>query len=157
MSDLAWISDHIDLLQNILANSSGAIGELWTARHLRRHGYEVRPTNNNSRQRDLIVTAPTGSTFCIEVKTVRGKGTPFLVRECPDPSASEFWIFVHAPRDPCSLPNDDEVSFFVVSAEEAASLWRQSNQRESTAYDIKWRYLRDHAGRWDKLPDWPAS
>jgi hypothetical protein len=157
MVDLAWINDHPDLLKSILANSTGAIGELWTARRLRSFGYTVVPTNNNSRQRDLIVTSPTGKTFGIEVKTVRGRGAPYLVRECPDPTASSVWVFVHAPRDTSSIPDDDDVCFFVLSTEEAAGIWKQSNPRPSPATDIKWKFLREHLNRWDKLPDWPHA
>lgn len=154
MDDLSWISEHPDLLVSILANSSGAIGELWTARRLRTFGYTVTSTNNNSRQRDLIATSPAGTTFGIEVKTVRGRGAPYLVRECPDPTASSVWVFVHAPREASSIPEDRNVCFFVLTTEEAADVWRQSNPRPSTAHDIKWRFLRAHADRWDKLPDW---
>lgn len=157
MYDLSWISDYPDLLVSILANSSGAIGELWTARKLRAFGYSVVPTNDNSRQRDLIVTSPVGTTFGIEVKTVRGRGAPYLVRECPDPAESLIWVFVHAPRHPSGLPNDDDVSFFVLTTTEAATIWNKINSPPSSAPDIKWRFLREHADRWDKLPDWSKS
>lgn len=154
MEELSWIGDHPELLINILANSSGAIGELWVARKLRGFGYNVVPTNNNSRQRDLIVTSPAGNTFAIEVKTVRGRGAPYLVRECPDPAESSVWVFVHAPRHPSGLPADDDVSFFVLTTEEAAAIWKQINSPPSSAPDIKWRFLREHSDRWDKLPEW---
>jgi hypothetical protein len=157
--DLNWVLDHPDILRGILAYSSSAIGELWTARHLASQGYEVVPTNNNSRQRDLKVTAPSGQQFHIEVKTVRGKGSPFLVNRCPDPNRSAYWVLVHAPREPTSLPADSDVSFFVLTCAEAAAMWHESNKTavSSAAYDIKWRYLADHLDRWDKLPEWPVS
>lgn len=150
--ELQWIIEHPELLKSILANSSGAIGELWTARRLQSKGYSVRPTNNNSRQRDLVVTSPMGRIFHLEVKTVRTKGSPFLVRQCPDPAASAFWIFVHAPRSPFGLPRDEDVTYFVLTCEEAAKVWRTVNQTPSSAPDIRWAHLRTHIDRWDKLP-----
>lgn len=157
--DLKWVLDHPDILRSILAYSSSAIGELLTARHLASQGYEVVPTNNNSRQRDLKVTAPSGHQFHIEVKTVRGKGSPFLVNRCPDPERSAYWVFVHAPREATGLPAEADVSFFVLTCAEAAAIWRDSNKAaiSTSAYDIKWRYLADHLERWDKLPEWPAG
>lgn len=157
--DLKWVLDHPDVLRGILAYSSSAIGELWTARHLAIRGYEVVPTNNSSRQRDLQVTTPSGQQFHIEVKTVRGKGSPFLVNRCPDPERSAFWVFVHAPREPTGLPADADVSFFVLTCAEAAAIWAESNRSavSASAYDIKWRYLADHRNRWDKLPEWPSG
>jgi hypothetical protein len=102
--DLKWVLDHPDILRGILAYSSSAIGELWTARQLAQHGYKVVPTNNNSRQRDLAVTAPSGQQFHLEVKTVRGKGSPFLVNRRPDPERSAYWVLVHAPRSRPACP-----------------------------------------------------
>jgi hypothetical protein len=156
---LKWLLDFPVVLRSILAYSSSAIGELWTARHLSGHGYSVVPTNNNSRQRDLLVQTPSGLQFHIEVKCVRGKGNPFLVNRCPDPQRSAYWVLVHAPRDPTGLPSDSEVTYFVLTCEEAAAIWRDSNKAAlaDTAYDIKWRYLREHIGRWDKLPEWPKE
>lgn len=156
--DLDWVLNHPDILRGILAYSSSAIGELWTARHLTKNGYTVVPTKNNSRQRDLRVTTPSGQQFHMEVKTVRGKGAPFLVNRCPDPERSAYWVFVHAPREPTALPVDAEVSFFVLTCEEAAAIWPQSNHTaiSASAYDVKWRYLADHLNRWDELPEWPA-
>lgn len=157
--DLRWVLDHPDILRGILAYSSGAIGELRTARHLAQNGYTVIPTNNNSRQRDLVVTAPSGRQFHLEVKTVRGKGSPFLVNRCPDPERSAYWVFVHAPREATGLPADADVSYFVLTCAEAAAMWADSNRKavSASAYDIKWRYLADHRDRWDKLPEWPSG
>lgn len=157
--DLRWVLQYPDVLRSILAYSSSAIGELWTARQLANNGYRVIPTNNNSRQRDLKVTAPSGREFHIEVKTVRGKGSPFLVNRCPDPERSAFWVLVHAPREPTGLPADADVSFFVLTCAEAAAMWAESNRMavSASAYDIKWRYLAGHLNRWDKLPEWPIE
>jgi hypothetical protein len=157
--DLSWVLEYPDVLRSILAYSSSAIGELWTARYLANNGYNVIPTNNNSRQRDLKVAAPSGRQFHIEVKTVRGKGSPFLVNRCPDPERSAFWVFVHAPREPTGLPADADVSFFVLTCAEAAAMWADSNRTavSASAYDIKWRYLANHRDRWDKLPEWQSE
>jgi hypothetical protein len=157
--DLQWVLEYPDVLRSILAYSSSAIGELWTARHLAQNGYRVIPTNNNSRQRDLVVTAPSGRQFHMEVKTVRSKHSPFLVNRCPDPERSAYWVFVHAPREPTGLPADSDVSFFVLTCAEAAAMWHESNKTavSSSAYDIKRRYLADHLDRWDKLPEWPPG
>ncbi|HUE79045.1 MAG TPA: nuclease-related domain-containing protein [Sphingomicrobium sp.] len=153
-----WMYEHPELLKAVIARSSGAIGELWVARKLEERGYLVKPANINARQCDLCVISPQGREFSIEVKTVKAKGAPYLVRQCPDETAS-IWFFVHAPRNDCGLPKDEEVTYRILTSIEVAAVWRARNRVPSSAPDIRWADLDAgsggtelHRDRWDKLP-----
>ena len=136
--------EHPELLTAILAASSGPLGEVLVARALRRIGFEVSVLSNNWRQRDLRVIAPDGREFFIETKTVRTKGSPWIIHTPPDPERSHFWVMVHAPREADSLPREQDVRFFVLTAGEALDAWKCSSPVTSGAAivgDIRWRNL----------------
>ena len=155
-----WISEHPDLLSSIIARSSGAIGELLVARKLKEMGYKARPARINARQCDLLVTSPNGYEFAIEVKTVTGKGSPYLVRQCPDETKSSIWVFVHANREQGEFPKENNVTYRILTTKEAEALWHNRNPEPlSSAPDIKWKDLDagklggdKYLDRWDKLP-----
>lgn len=135
---------HTDLLAAILSASSGPLGEILVARALTNVGYEVSVLSNNWRQRDLRVAAQDRE-FFVETKTVRQKGACWIVNSPPDPTRSEFWILVHAPRAADTLPRDEDVRFFVLTAYEALEAWKRSspaiNSKASIQGDIRWQNL----------------
>ncbi len=146
---------HPKLLESILAKSTGAIGEVLVAEKLFALGYQVKPTNNNARQCDLIVTSPFGVEFGIEVKTDRQKRPTWFVRTRPDPKASAIWVLLSAPREPTALPNPNEVEMFVLTVDEIVKLWDASkwNQNNPHNGDIRRRQVPDSScGAWSKLP-----
>ena len=155
-----WIHEHPDLLRSIIARSSGAIGELFLVRRLHERGYNARPASINARQCDLLVTSPMGREFSVEVKTVKGRGAPWLVRKCPDEAASAYWFFVHTPRADDGLPEDSALSYRILSTQDTARIWRNKFEgRPNKAPDITWNDLGamrggldPHLDRWDILP-----
>lgn len=100
MNIIEIATKHGAILEKLLAKSSGGLGEILVADALTVRGYSVRPTNNNARQSDLLVTSQSGVTFSVEVKTGRDKRPTWWVRTCPDPSASAIWCLVSAPGRP---------------------------------------------------------
>lgn len=159
---MEWIYDHPEILRSIIARSSGAIGELFVAQKVEQWGYRVRPASINARQCDLIATSPNGREFGIEVKTVKGSGAPWLVRNCPDESASLCWVFVYAPRTDDGLPNEDDIRYRIIKTQDVAKIWRSKfDGKPNKAPDITWRDLGANAGgpepylnQWENLPDW---
>jgi len=155
-----WIYRHPRLLESILARSSGAIGELMVAEELANMGYRAGPASINARQCDIRVISPRGTEFSIEVKTVKVRGAPYLVRQCPEPSVSSFWVFVHAPRAHDEFPDPRQMAFRVVKTQETARIWQNKFEgKEPKAADITWRDLQALKGqpdpwfdRWDQLP-----
>jgi hypothetical protein len=146
---------HGPLLERILAKSTGALGEILVADLLLSRGYDVRPTNNNARQSDLIVTPENGLSFSIEVKSDRQKRPTWFVRQCPDVSVSAFWCFVSAPRAVTALPDPSDAEIFVLTSAEAHSLWMSSdwNQKNPQNGDIRrWQIPDDALSAWHKLP-----
>lgn len=146
---------HGPLLERILAKSTGSIGEILVADALVSLGYQVRPTNNNARQSDLLVTSTSGRSFSAEVKCDRSKRPTWFVRTCPDISASEFWFFVSAPREATHLPSVTDAQIFVLTAAEAKDLWCSSewNQKNPENGDVRrWQIPDDALAAWHKLP-----
>ncbi len=119
--------DHAELLAAILAASSGPLGEILVARAMRRHGCKVTVLANNWRQRDLQIVTRDGRDLFIETKTVRQKGSCWIVNTPPDPARSQFWVLVHAPRKADSLPCEEDVRFFVLTSGEALEAWNRSS------------------------------
>jgi hypothetical protein len=138
-------AEHPELLAAILAASSGPLGEILVARALRSRGCKVSVLSNNWRQRDLQVVTANGRTVFVETKTVRQKGSVWIVNSEPDPERSQFWILVYAPRLAEGLPRDEDVRFFVLTCEEAIEAWRRSspavNINASIRGDIRWHNL----------------
>ena len=155
--DIREVADeHPELLAAILAASSGPLGEILVAPALRDRGHQVAVLSNNWRQRDLLVTTPSGRQFFVETKTVTKKGACWIVNAPPDPSQSEFWILVHAPRPAEGLPRDEDVRFFVLSGAQALEAWNRSspakNLNASIKGDIRWQHLPENCeGSFDKL------
>jgi hypothetical protein len=146
---------HGPFLERLITKSTGFIGELLVADALTERGYHVVPTNNNARQVDLIVTAPSGSIFFAEVKADRATRSTWFVRTCPDASLSSIWFLVSAPRLPTALPDPAGVRIFVLTGEEACSIWQASdwNRRNPTSGDIRrWQVPDDALNAWHKLP-----
>ncbi|MEZ2406955.1 hypothetical protein AB6806_09085 [Bosea sp. RCC_152_1] len=146
---------HGPFLERLIAKSTGFIGELLVADALTERGYRVVPTNNNARQADLSITAPSGLTFRAEVKADRATRPTWFVRSCPDASASSVWFLVSAPRLPAALPDPAAAQVFVLTAEEACAIWQASewNRRNPTNGDIRrWQVPDDALNAWDKLP-----
>lgn len=137
-------AEHPELLAAILAASSGPLGEVLVARALRRIGCEVSILSSNWRQRDLRVKTPGGRELFVETKTVKAKGSPWIINSPPDPERSQIWVLVHAPRAADALPRDEDVRFFVLTAKEALETWKLSSPATTGATivgDIRWRNL----------------
>ena len=144
------------LLARVLAKSTSAIGEILVADALAQRGYDVRPTNDNRRQIDLLARRPKGKWFGVEVKTDRARRPTWFVRTCPDKDASTIWVFVSAPRAPTSMPEPADVQFFVLTVEETIDIWESSdwNRRNPTNGDVRrWQITDDALNAWHKLPD----
>jgi hypothetical protein len=159
----AVVRDHPKLIADILAASSGPLGEILVAQKLRGLDCQVEALNNNTKQRDLQVYPPNGEPFFVETKTVRmprrtrAGGAPsvtWFVNNRPDPEQSRFWILVTTIREPTSLPRDEDVIFYVLTVEEAAKAWQRSPSSPSIG-DITTARLRkycpDCEGAFDKL------
>jgi hypothetical protein len=144
-----------ELLAAILAASSGPLGEILVARALQRLGCEVCVLSNNWRQRDLRVITPDGRELFVETKTVRGRNSPWIINTPPDPARSQVWVLVYAPRAPDTLPQEEDVRFFVLTAEEALEAWKRSPPASPNAQikgDIRWSNLpADCEGAFHKL------
>lgn len=146
---------HGAILERLLAKSSGGLGEILVADALTDRGYSVRPTNNNARQSDLLVTSRSGVTFSVEVKTGKDRRPTWWVRTCPDPSASAIWCLVSAPREATALPEHSDVEVFVLTSQEARAIWlaNEWNQKHPDNGDIRrWQVPDDALGAWHKLP-----
>jgi hypothetical protein len=133
------------------------LGEILVEDELNTLGYSISPTNNNARQKDIVVTTPKGKHFRVEVKTSRIKRACWPVRVCPDVQASDIWCLVCAPRVPTDLPDKDEVEIFVLTSAEALEIWLRSdwNKQHPTNGDIRRWQVPDSALRaWHKLPDY---
>lgn len=146
---------HPDLLERILAKSTGILGEIIVADELEKLGYTVQPTNNNAKQSDLLVTSPNGEEFSVEVKADRQRRPTWFVRVCPDPTLSQIWCLVSAPRKADGLPDPNDIQIFVLKAEEAATIWQSSewNQKNPTKGDLRrWQIPDGALFDWDKLP-----
>ena len=155
MNVIEIATKHTALLERLLAKSTGALGELLVADALTARGYSVQPTNNNARQSDLLVTSPSGTAFSIEVKADRQRRPTWFVRTCPDPHASAIWCLVSAPRKATALPNPSDAEIFILTAEEARTIWQSSdwNQRNPQNGDIRrWQVPDDALEAWHKLP-----
>lgn len=147
---------HPKLLESILAKSTGAIGEVLVANQLIELGYKVEPTNNNTRQCDLVAQSPCGTTFGIEVKTDRQKRPTWFVRTRPDIEASIIWVLISAPRKPTELPDPGAVEMYVLTVQEVQELWDTSdwNKRNPTNGDIRrWQVPDIALDSWNKLPE----
>jgi len=146
---------HPKLLESILAKSTGAIGEVLAADKLIELGYGVEPTNNNTRQCDLIAESPHGTRFGVEIKTDRQKRPTWFVRTRPDTEVSKIWILISAPRMPTKLPEPTEVEMYVLTVEEVQAIWDASdwNNRNPTNGDIRrWQVPDNSLNSWEKLP-----
>ncbi|WP_425409625.1 nuclease-related domain-containing protein [Hyphococcus sp.] len=155
MDIVALAKRHPKLLESILIKSTGAIGEVLVAEKLASLGYAVEPTNNNARQRDLLVISSNGNRFCVEVKADRSKRPTWFVRTRPDLSCSDFWVFVSAPRDPTDFPSPAQIEMFVLTTQEAQKLWDKSewNQKHPDKGDIRrWQIPDQSRDAWEKLP-----
>jgi hypothetical protein len=155
MSIIEIATKHGDILERLLAKSSGGLGEILVADALTKRGYSVRPTNNNARQSDLFVMSPLGVTFSVEVKTGKDRRPTWWVKKCPDPSVSAIWCFVSAPREATELPDPANVEIFVLTSEEARSIWKASdwNKRHPDNGDIRrWQIPDEALHAWQKLP-----
>lgn len=148
------VKRHPDLFERILAKSTGALGEILVADQLARLGFDVKPTNNNSKQSDLLVAGPDGFKFSVEVKTDRSRRPTWFVRTRPDSNASAYWVFVSAPRAPQELPRTEDVQMFVLTTLETQQLWDSSkwNKANPTNGDIRrWQIPDDALDAWGKL------
>jgi hypothetical protein len=146
---------HPKLFENILAKSTGAIGEVLVADRLGELGYKVEPTNNNARQCDMIAHSPNGTAFGVEVKADRQKRPTWFVRTRPDTEISAIWVLISAPRKPVELPDPDRVEMFVLTSQEIRDLWDASdwNKRNPGNGDIRrWQVPDTALNDWSKLP-----
>ena len=155
MNMIEIATKHTALLERLLAKSTGALGEILVADALIARGHSVQPTNNNARQSDLLVTSPSGTAFSIEVKAGRERRPTWFVHTCPDPDASAIWCLVSAPREATALPDPADAEIYVLTAEEARTIWQSSdyNQRNDKGCDIRrWQVPDDALEAWHKLP-----
>ena len=109
-----------DLRDRILKKSTGVIGEFLVERKISSLGYGVTRASNNRRQSDLVVTSPNGESFIVEVKVARDSRPTWFVPNRPDPTASAYWILG------ASILNPSAVEYFVLTVDEARTLWDQS-------------------------------
>jgi hypothetical protein len=103
----------------------------------------------------MLVSPTNGAeAFDVETKCVRmpsrtkAGGTPsvtWFVNRHPDPDQSRFWILVITIREPTTLPRDEDVIFYVLTAEEAAAAWKES-PTNSAIGDITTGRLRQNCG-----------
>ena len=86
----------------------------------------------------------TGRELFVETKTVCGRNSPWIINTPPDPARSQIWVLVYAPRAPEALPREEDVRFFVLTAEEALEAWKRSPPASVSAQikgDIRWSNL----------------
>ena len=142
--------ENADLRDRILVKSTCVIGEFLVERKIASLGYAVTRASNNRRQSDLVVTSPGGATFSVEVKVDRSRRPTWFVRKRPDPAASAFWIFGASILEPFA------VEYFVLTVEEAGTLWDRSdwNKRNPTNGDLRrWQIADDALEAWHKFPE----
>ena len=141
--------ENADLRNRILAKSTGVIGEFLVERKITSLGYTATRASSNRRQSDLVVKSPGGASFSVEVKVDRSRRPTWFVRKRPDPAASTFWIFGASILDPSA------VEYFVLTVDEAKTLWDQSdwNKRHPTAGDLRrWQIPDSALDAWHKFP-----
>lgn len=144
-----WALENPDLRARILKQSTGVIGEFLVECKIASLGYTVRRASNNHRQSDLIVKSPNGESFSVEVKVDRSRRPTWFVPKRPDPAASAYWILGTSILDPSN------VEYFVLTVEEARTLWDQSdwNKRNPTNGDLRrWQIPDDALEAWHKFP-----
>lgn len=145
-----------ELLERLLAKSTGSLGEIIVADAISKLGYKVLPTNNNARQSDLLVTSPNGTEFSVEVKSDRSRRPTWFVKTVPDLNASTIWCLVSAPREATELPDPEIAEIFVLTVEETQTIWLDSewNKNNPTNGDIRRKDIPDEAlNAWSKLPN----
>ena len=138
-----------DLRNRILKQSTGVIGEFLVERKIASLGYAVKRASNNRRQSDLVVKSPNGESFSVEVKVDRSRRPTWFVPKRPDPAASAYWIFGASILDPSA------VEYFVLTVDEARTLWDQSdyNKRNPENGDLRRGQIPDDAlEAWHKFP-----
>ena len=132
----------------------GLLGEIAALKKLESMGLSVSAAKLNEKERDLIVEGQDdGKKARVEIKSIAEGSNTFLVSRCPDPGASDFWIFVRGLDEFC-----------VLTTQEAARVWRDNpynqgieddsarttNGTRKTG-DIRWHHLAAFADAWDKL------
>lgn len=138
-----------DLRARILDNSTSVIGEFLVERKIACLGYSVTRASKNRRQSDLIVRSPEGESFSVEVKVARSPQPTWFVSKRPDPAASAYWVLGASILDPSA------VEYFVLTVDEARTLWDQSdyNKRNPENGDLRRRQIPDDAlEAWHKFP-----
>jgi hypothetical protein len=91
---------------------------------------------------DLLVLAPEGDAFSVEVKTNRRRSGWFCNR--PDDGASPYWVFVEL---------EPRLRFYVLTSTEVqAACDEYQSQKDRGAEGFNVTQLDKHLERWDKLP-----
>ena len=156
MKIIELVNRHPTLFENLLAKASGSIGELLVAEALTERGFSVTHRNNNSKQSDLLVTSPSGTSFSVEVKCGNQRRPTWFVRVCPNPDISQFWFFIAAPRKPDELPKVEDCDVFILTVSEAQDLWMSSkwNKNNPNNGDIRRHQIPNNAkDAWHKIPN----
>ena len=113
------------LLDAIIKNATGVIGEYLVAQALEAKGFGVRILASNARERDIEI-AGAGT---VEVKSVRGRET-WIVRKRP--SRADYWVLVRMPKfNETPIPTLDQVDFFVFRLNEIQRVWDDNPWNES--------------------------
>jgi hypothetical protein len=139
-------------------------GVLATAAELSRRSYDVTITLGNTPTTDLLVAAPDGSAFRIEVKSA---STPNFVPvqkgilEAPA-RPDLIFVIVLVPRKP-----QEPFRFFVMTHDDVRAAWQATSKSKKSGEPYKpgweglnWRSVTAHENCWSKLPgsaDRPAA
>lgn len=136
---------------------TGWAGALGVASELSRREYDAAITLGNTPTLDLICSSPGGRSFTVQVKTASSR-TWILIKKAillAEPRNDLYFAIVFIPPDRAK-PLEYHI---LTHAEVCAAYNRQSKtRRDGEPYKtgmegIGWADVKNHAGRWDKLPN----
>lgn len=133
-------------------------GSKWTAEflvaaELSRRGYTVAFTQGSyTPGYDLVVVAPTGEAFTIDVKGMAARGAWLLKDKAP--RTGLFYVLALVPPGGIGRKPDQ---FFILTQEEARACnkrYREEhpNQKDHGISGFNWRDAVPHENAWHKLP-----
>src|SRR5262249_16942603 len=139
-------------------------GVLATAAELSRRGYDVTITLGNTPTTGLLVAAPDGSAFRVEVKSASTANFVLMqkaILESPFRLVFIF-VFVFVPRK-----QNKPFRFFVLTNDDVREAWQatRKTKKSGQAYKpgfegLNWGAITKHENCWNKLPgavDRPAA
>lgn len=134
---------------------TGDRGEEATALQLMQRGYSATPMPRNNRGFDIDCVSPNGDKFRVEVKTTKTKNADVYIQVSflnSDLINDLFFIWV-------AVFSSDEAfrEYYILTHEDVKAIWdlmpkvKPNGELYKPGF-LKWKHIRPHHNRWDKLP-----